>query len=71
MQKSIREAQVSATVYSIAETTLLNGLKPHNSLSYVLEKMKNLGVFPANEEMMELLPWSTSLLDDCRSKLKK
>lgn len=69
--KSIRGAQASATVYSITETALLNGLKPYNYLSYVLEKMKDLGAFPEKEEMIELLPWSSSLPEDCRSKLKK
>ena len=69
--KSIRGAEASATVYSITETALLNGLKPYNYLTYVLEKMKNLGAFPAKDKMMELLPWSTSLPDDCHSKHKK
>lgn len=69
--KSIRGAQASATVYSITETALLNGLKPYNYLTYVLEEMKNLGAFPAKEKMMELLPWSTSLPDGCCSKHKK
>ena len=69
--KSIRGAQASATVYSITETALLNGLKPYNYLSYVLERMKDLGAFPAKEEIIELLPWSSSLPEDCRSKLKK
>ena len=50
---------------------LLNGLKPYNYLTYVMEKMKDLGAFPAKEEMLELLPWSSNLPDDCRSKLKK
>ena len=69
--KSIRGAQASATVYSITETALLNGLKPYNYLSYVLEKMKDLGAFPAKEEMIKLLPWSSSLPEDCRSKHKE
>ena len=69
--KSIRGAQASATVYSITETAILNGLKPYNYLSYVLEKMKDLGAFPAKEEMIELLPWSSSLPENCRSKFKK
>lgn len=69
--KSIRGAQASATVYSITETALLNRLKPYNYLSYVLEKMKDLGAFPSKEAMLELLPWSASLPDDCRSKFKK
>ena len=69
--KSIRGAQASATVYSITETALLNGLKPYHYLTYMMEKMKDFGAFPTKEEMLALLPWSTSLPDDCRSKLKK
>ena len=69
--KSIRGAQASATVYSITETAMLNGLKPYNYLTYVMEQMKNLGLFPEKEAMLELLPWSTSLPADCHSKLKK
>lgn len=69
--KSIRGAEASATVYSITETAILNGLKPYNYLTYVLEKIKSFGVFPKKEDIRELLPWSDSLPDDCRSKLKK
>lgn len=69
--KSIRGAQASATVYSITETAMLNGLKPYNYLTYVMEKMKNLGPFPEKEVMLELLPWSASLPADCHSKCKK
>ncbi len=69
--KSIRGAESSATVYSITETALLNGLKPYNYLTYVLEKMKDLGAFPKKEDLLGLLPWSPSLPDDCRSKQKK
>ena len=69
--KSIRGAQASATVYSITKTAMLNNLKPYNYLTYVMEKMKDLGPFPKKEAMVELLPWSASLPDDCHSKLKK
>ena len=69
--KSIRGAQASATVYSITETAMLNGLKPYHYLSYVMEKMKDLGPFPKKEALLELLPWSDSLPADCYSKLKK
>lgn len=68
--KSIRGAEASATVYSITETALLNGLKPYDYLTYVLENMKNLGAFPSKEDVAKLLPWSDALPDDCRSKLK-
>lgn len=69
--KSIKGAEASATVYSITETALLNGLKPYNYLCYVLERMKDLSPFPAKEDLMQLLPWSDSIPDDCRSNLKK
>ena len=69
--KSIRGAQASATVYSITETAMLNGLKPYNYLTYVMGQMKDLGPFPEKDAMLELLPWSTSLPADCHSKLKK
>ena len=69
--KSIRGAQASATVYSMTETAMLNGLKPYNYLTYVMEKMKDFGPFPEKEAMLELLPWSASLPADCHSKLKK
>ena len=59
--KSIRGAQASATVYSITETAMLNGQKPYNYLTYVMEKMKDLGPFPEKGAMLELLPWSSSL----------
>ena len=69
--KSIRGAPASAVVYSITETALLNGLKPYNYLTFVLERMKDLGPFPEREELQKLLPWSSEIPDDCRSKVKK
>ena len=69
--KSIRGAQASATVYSITETAMLNGLKPYHYLTYVMEKMKDLGPFPDKAAMSELLPWSNSLPADCYSNIKK
>ena len=50
---------------------MLNGLKPYNYLTYVMEQMKALGPFPEKEGLLELLPWSASLPADCHSKLKK
>ena len=69
--KSIRGAQASATVYSITETAMLNGLKPYHYLTYVMEKMKDLGPFPDKAAMPKLLPWSNSLPADCYSNIKK
>lgn len=69
--KSIRGAEASAAVYSITETALLNGLKPYNYLTYVLERMKDLGPFPPKEKLQKLLPWSEAISGDCHTKLKK
>lgn len=69
--KSIRGAEASTMIYSITETAILNGPKPYNYLTYVLENMKNLAPFPEKEELLKLLPWSPTLPDDCRSKIKK
>lgn len=69
--KSIKGAEASATVYSITETAILNGVKPYHYLSYLLEKMKDLGPFPTKEELLPLLPWSESLPENCRTKQRK
>ena len=69
--KSIRGADASAIVYSITETALLNGLKPYNYLTYILDEIRKMGVFPEPEEMDKLLPWSKDLPDEVRTKYKK
>ena len=50
---------------------MLNGLKLYHYLTYVMEKMNELGPFPDKETVQELLPWSASLPADCYSKPKK
>ena len=69
--KSIRGADASAIVYSITETALLNGLKPYNYLTYILDEIRKMGVFPEPEEMDKLLLWSKDLPDEVRTKYKK
>lgn len=69
--KSIWGADASAIVYSITETALLNGLKPYNYLTYILDGIRKMGVFPEPEEMDKLLPWSKDLPDEVRTKCKK
>ena len=63
--KSIKGAEASATVYSITESAILNGLKPYDYLAYILGRMKDLGPFPAKEELLQLLPWSGTLPESC------
>lgn len=66
--KSIRGADVSAVVYSITETALLNGLKPYVYLTYVLDQIRQMGPFPKPDELERLLPWSDDLPEEFRTK---
>lgn len=66
--RSIRGADASAVVYSITETALLNGLKPYVYLTYILDKLRQMGPFPKPEELDRLLPWSDDLPDGFRTK---
>lgn len=69
--KSIKGAEASATVYSITESAILNGIKPYDYLSYILERMKDLGPFPAKEDLLQLLPWSDFLPEGCYTNRSK
>lgn len=66
--KSIRGADASAVVYSITETALLNGLKPYVYLTYVLDRIRQMGPFPKPDELERLLPWSDDLPEEFRTK---
>ena len=68
--KSIRGADASAITYSIVETALLNGLKPYLYLTYVLERLRQLGPFPKPEELDSLLPWAKELPEEIKTKTK-
>lgn len=69
--KSIRGADASAIVYSITETAILNGLRPYTYLTYILDQMRQLGAFPKQEDMKKLLPWSSDIPKECKTKIKK
>ena len=69
--KSIRGTDASAVVYSIAETALLNGLKPYIYLTYVLDELRKMGPFPKPDDLNRLLPWSDELPEGFRTKEKK
>ena len=67
--KSIRGAETSAVVYSITETAILNGLRPYNYLTYVLEKISRDPEFGDTSYLDELLPWSPALPEDLKTKI--
>ena len=69
--KSIKGAEASATVYSITESAILNGLKPYEYLAYILDRMKDLGPFPAKEDLLQLLPWSDVFPESCYANRSK
>lgn len=59
--KSINGANASAIIYSITETALLNKLNPYRYLTYVLDSMRKLPEFGAEDQIKDLLPWSEKL----------
>ena len=59
-------AESSSIYYSIIETAKENGLNPYQYLKYLLEKLPDA----KSSELEALLPWSTSLPDDCRVPAK-
>lgn len=65
-------AKASAMLYSIAETAKANGLNPFEYFKYLMEQLKE---YPRNsipeDVLKELMPWSKSLPDCCKQKLKK
>ena len=63
-------ADASSITYSIVETALLNGLKPYLYLTYVLERLRQLGPFPKPEELDSLLPCSEDLPEEIKTKTK-
>jgi len=65
-----RGAKSSAIIYSIIETAKENHLKPFNYLTYLFERLPNVDM-DDNAVIDSLLPWSTTLPDDCRMPIKE
>lgn len=57
-------AKASATIYSIVESAKENGLNPYRYLQYLFERLPNIDV-QDNSALDELLPWSSSLPQEC------
>ncbi|WP_121639575.1 IS66 family transposase [Virgibacillus sp. Bac330] len=62
-------ATSSAIVYSIVETAKENGLNPFHYLSYLFERLPNIDTTD-REQLAQLLPWSTTLPQECRVPTK-
>lgn len=50
--------------------SVINGLKPYLYLTYVLERLRQLGPFPKSEELDSLLPWAEELPEEIETKTK-
>ena len=65
---TIRGAQSSAIIYSIAETAKANNLDPFGYLLFLLQELPKLGEKPDDEQLRDYLPWSTTIPAYCRKK---
>ena len=64
---TVRGAESSAVLYSIAETAKANGLKPYYYFKYVLEEMPKYIEDSDRSFIQDLLPWSDKLSPECYS----
>lgn len=60
-------AKASATIYSIVESAKENGLNPYSYLQYLFERLPNVDM-QNQDDVDELLPWSSVLPLECRVK---
>lgn len=63
---SKRGARASAILYSIAETSKANGLKPYEYFKYLLEGMLNHLDDKPSDYIDDLVPWSDKIPENCR-----
>ena len=63
-------AHASCVAYSIVETAKLNGLIPFEYLKHLFEKMPEINVCDM-EQLDQLMPWSATLPDSCRTPMKE
>jgi len=63
-------ATASAIAYSIIETAKANSLNPFYYLTFLFERLPNIDTNNI-EQLDALLPWSTSLPNECKCPQKK
>lgn len=59
-------AYSSGILYSIAETSKANGLKPFEYFKYLLDQILEHLDEPPSEYLDELMPWSDQIPENCR-----
>lgn len=50
---------------------MLNRLRPYHYLTHVMDSMRRLPDFPADDQLKALLLWSLEIPEECRIQLKK
>ena len=68
---TVKGAQASAVLYSLAETAKANNLKPYEYFKYLLEEIPKHGEFEDESYLDALLPWAKDLPACCRKQEKK
>lgn len=58
-------ADTSALCFSVMETAKRNRLDPFGYLLFLLQELPKLGNEPTREQLLPLLPWSTTLPEYC------
>lgn len=59
------DTNASAVVYSIVQTTTLNGLDVYKYLCFLLERLPALGKGVSDEEFEVLVPWGADARAVC------
>lgn len=62
-------AKASATIYSVIESAKQNNLKPFEYLEHLLNQLPNIDITD-QEVLDELMPWSPTIPDRCRTPVK-
>ena len=65
---TIKGAEASAILYSLAETAKANGLKPYNYFKHLLTEIPKHMDDTELGFLEDLLPWSDKLPEDCRKQ---
>ena len=69
---SVKGAEASAFLYSLAETAKANQLKTYDYFSYLLSELVKFPRCDVPEDVLEkLMPWSDDLPDSCRKTINR
>lgn len=66
MIDTINSAKISTMIYSIAETTKANNIKPYDYFEHLLEEIPKHTEDTDRSFLKDLLPWSDKLPDHIR-----